>query len=59
MHKYLLDTNIFIQAHRVSYPFDIFNSFWEKIIELAERGNIISIDKVKMEISISFTYYMY
>jgi hypothetical protein len=50
MQKYLLDTNIFIQAHRVSYPFDIFPSFWEKIIELAERGNIISIDKVKMEI---------
>lgn len=58
MHKYSLDTNIFIQVHRVNYPFDIFSSFWEKIIELAERGNIISIDKVKMEISISFTYYI-
>lgn len=50
MKKYLLDTNIFIQPHRESYPLDVFPSFWEKINELAKKGNIISIDKVKKEI---------
>lgn len=50
MKQYLLDTNIFIQAHRESYPLDVVPSFWGKIIELAKNGNILSIDKVKKEI---------
>lgn len=50
MKKYLLDSNIFIQAHRMYYPFDVFPSYWNKLIELSDSGIIISIDKVKKEL---------
>lgn len=50
MAKYLLDSNIFIQAHRMYYPFDVVPSFWNKILELSNKGIILSIDKVKKEI---------
>lgn len=50
MPVYVLDTNLFIQAHRVSYPLDVVTSFWKKINVLAEREQIISVDKVKDEI---------
>ncbi|MEK7256580.1 MAG: DUF4411 family protein, partial [Bacteroidota bacterium] len=46
----MLDTNFFITAHRVSYPLDVFPSFWVKVKELAAAGQIGSIDKVKKEI---------
>lgn len=48
--KYLLDSNVFIQAHRMHYPFDVVPTFWNKIIDLANRELILSIDKVKKEI---------
>jgi len=47
---YLLDSNIFIQAHRMYYPFDVVPSFWNKILELSNKGIICSIDKVRKEI---------
>ena len=50
MSNYLLDSNIFIQAHRVYYPFDVVPGFWSKLAELSKRGLICSIDKVKKEI---------
>lgn len=50
MNIFLVDTNFFIQAHRAIYPLDVATSFWLKVKELAENGNIISIDKVKDEI---------
>lgn len=50
MKKYLLDSNILIQAHRMHYPFDVFPSFWSKLINLSENSIILSIDKVKKEI---------
>lgn len=50
MSTYLLDSNIFIQAHRVYYPFDVVPGFWNKLEELSQRGLICSIDKVKKEI---------
>lgn len=50
MKKYLLDSNFFIQAHRSIYPLDIVPSFWNKTKDLASRGIIISLDKVKAEI---------
>jgi hypothetical protein len=48
--SYILDANVFIQAHREGYPLDVFPSYWQKMIRLAEEGKIISIDKVKNEI---------
>ena len=50
MGVYVLDSNFFIQAHRSYYPFDVVPSFWNKIKELAERGIIVSIDKVRDEL---------
>lgn len=47
---FLLDSNFFIEAYRVSYPFDVVPTFWIKVKELAEQGKIISIDKVKKEL---------
>jgi len=50
MPAYVLDTNIFIEAHRASYPMDVFPTYWVKIKGLAEAGVICSIDKVKHEL---------
>ena len=50
MKIYVVDSNFFIQAHRVNYPLDIAFSFWNKVKELANSGRIISIDKVKNEL---------
>lgn len=48
--KYVLDSNVFIQAYRMYYPFDVVPGFWKKIIELSDKGIVISIDKVKKEL---------
>lgn len=50
MSLYVLDSNFFIQAHRVIYPLDVVPSFWKKVKQLADRELIISIDKVSKEI---------
>lgn len=50
MSTFLVDSNFFIQAHRVNYPLDVMPSFWNKVNQLANNGNLISIDKVKQEI---------
>jgi hypothetical protein len=50
MIVHIVDSNFFIEAHRVSYPIDIAHSFWNKVKQLAENGMIISIDKVKNEL---------
>jgi hypothetical protein len=50
MGVYVVDSNFFIQAHRVNYSLDVAFSFWNKVKQLAEEGKIISIDKVKNEI---------
>lgn len=50
MDTYIVDSNFFIQAHRVSYPLDIAHSYWNKVKQLAAVGKIISIDKVREEI---------
>lgn len=50
MTKYLIDTNIFIEAHRNFLPIDIATGFWGKIQELASIGKIHSIDKVRDEL---------
>ena len=49
MPLYVADTNFFVQAHRVHYPMDIVPGFWKKVIELDQKGLLVSIDKVKDE----------
>lgn len=50
MPTYVLDANVFIQAARRYYAFDIAPRFWEALVEYAERGRLISIDRVKVEL---------
>jgi len=47
---FILDTNFFIQAHRQYYPLDVVSSFWTKLSELANKGIVASLDKVRDEI---------
>ena len=39
---YCLDANVFIQAHRTFYAFDIVPSFWKALIQHAQNGDICS-----------------
>ena len=48
--KYLLDTNVFIEASRFYYPMDLFPFFWDWLIEENKKGLIFSIDWVYDEI---------
>ena len=47
---YLLDANVFIEAARRYYAFDLVPRFWTSLQELAQGGRICSIDRVKQEI---------
>lgn len=48
--RFLLDTNVFVQAHRHYYAFDICPGFWAALLEQHERGRILSLDRVKIEL---------
>lgn len=48
-HKYIIDANVFITAHRQIYPFDIAPSFWEQLVDKA-ADKIIIIEEVQNEI---------
>jgi len=47
---YVLDTNVFIEAARRYYAFDLAPPFWESLVQHAENGRIYSIDRVKIEL---------
>lgn len=47
---YLLDANVFINAYRDYYSFDIVPNFWSRLVHLAGNSQICSIDKIKEEI---------
>lgn len=48
--KYALDADVLMQAARNYYAFDIAPGFWEALVQHAQSGSIISIDRVKAEI---------
>ncbi|MBN2571252.1 MAG: DUF4411 family protein [Ignavibacteriales bacterium] len=50
MSIFILDSNFFIQAHRINYPIDVALGFWNLVKSISIEGKIISIDKVKNEI---------
>ncbi|KKZ12858.1 MAG: hypothetical protein TH68_07305 [Candidatus Synechococcus spongiarum 142] len=50
MTKYLLDTNVFIQASNREYGFDICPGFWDWLVEKNRSGLVASIRKVAEEI---------
>lgn len=47
---YLVDSSCFMTASQTTYPFDVAESFWNKIAELAQNHAFYSIDKVDAEI---------
>lgn len=47
--EFVLDANVFIEAHRRYYAFDICPGFWDVILEKGP-DRLISIDKVKDEL---------
>lgn len=48
--KYVLDANVFIEAARHYYAFDLAPGFWESLVRHAEDGRVQSIDGVKQEL---------
>ena len=48
--RYILDSNIFIQAYRVYYPFDVFPAFWNWLEKENKNESLCSIDGVHDEI---------
>ena len=47
---YVLDANVFIEAARRYYAFDVAPAFWNVLIHHAAQGRIKSIDKIKQEL---------
>jgi len=47
---FVLDASVFIEAARRYYAFDLAPRFWELLIQLAESGQIESIDRVRQEL---------
>jgi len=48
---FVLDANIFIEAARRYYAFDIAEGFWSGLQVSGEEGKIVSIDRVGAEIA--------
>ncbi|MEK7765033.1 MAG: DUF4411 family protein, partial [bacterium] len=46
----LLDADVFIQAHRQYYPFDVCPGFWDSLIRHHKAGRLASIDRVRSEL---------
>lgn len=47
---YVLDANVFIEAAKRYYAFDIAPSFWQMLVVQANNGQVQSIDRVKCEL---------
>lgn len=48
--RYVIDTNVMVEAAKRYYAFDIVPTFWEQLTQCAENGRIVSIDRVKDEV---------
>ncbi len=48
--KYLLDANVFIEAKKRYYDFDLCPGFWEALDLHCQNGLVCSIDRIKDEI---------
>ena len=48
--RYVLDADVFIQAHRMHYAFDICPGFWNALDRQFRIGSVCSIDRVKEEL---------
>jgi len=48
--KYVLDANVFIQAHQRFYPFDVCPGYWDALLHHQSESRICSVDKVRDEL---------
>jgi predicted nucleic acid-binding protein len=48
--RYVLDANVFIEAHQRYYAFDVCPGFWECLLHHHRTGRIVSIDRVRAEL---------
>ena len=48
--SYVLDANVFIEASRHYYAFDIAPRFWQILIDHGRSGDLLSIDRIKQEL---------
>ncbi len=48
--KYILDANIFIEAKRRYYAFNLCPGFWDSLLHHNGMGNLESIDRVRKEL---------
>jgi hypothetical protein len=48
---YLLDTNVFVEAHRRYYALDLCPGFWDCLAHYCQETRLLSIDRVKDEIT--------
>jgi hypothetical protein len=51
---FVLDSNIFIEAKQRYYAFDICPGFWQALIWQYSQGRLISVDRVKVELTDKF-----
>lgn len=49
--RYLIDSNVFIQAKNFHYRFGFCQGFWQGLTEAHQAGLVFSIDKVRQEIN--------
>lgn len=47
---FVLDSGVFIQAHRAYYAFDIAPGFWASLLHHVDTGALVSIDRVRDEV---------
>jgi hypothetical protein len=50
-NRYVLDANVFIEAHRAYYGFQICPGFWDALIREHVAKRVCSIDKVRDELA--------
>lgn len=48
--RFFLDANVFIEAARRYYAFDLAPGFWRSLVALASDGRIASVDRVRKEL---------
>lgn len=48
--KYLLDANVFMEAKRRYYAFDICPGYWDCLVWHHQGGRVLSLDRVKQEL---------
>src|SRR5438270_5338316 len=48
--RFVLDSNVFIEAHKRYYAFDICPGYWDALIAHHGGGRVVSIDRVRDEL---------